>query len=85
MYLLGAASRYLQQGSLPVLWPGRSDRGLAVVVSSEGAVGEVLPADFPFMRDTWDFWYVQSKEEWLRYIGMRRLPFETEWLLVRLV
>ena len=41
--------------------------------------------DFPFVPDTWDFGYVQLKEEWLRYLGMKRLPFETEWLLDRLV
>ena len=43
-----------------------------------------FPVDFPLMRDTWDFGYVQLKEEWLRYIGMKRLPFETEWLRDRL-
>ena len=43
-----------------------------------------FPVDFPLMRDTWDFGYVQLKEEWLRYIGMKRLPFETEWLHDRL-
>ena len=47
-------------------------------------VDKDFPLDFPFMRDTWDFGCVQLKEEWLRYMGMKRLPFETEWLLDRL-
>ena len=41
--------------------------------------------DFPFMPDTWVFGYSQLKDEWLRYMGMERLPFETEWLHDRLV